>query len=82
MRARPKLRGTHLDLHPAVCPYRVTRLKIIPFVLNPSLCLLQRGSMGDLLDLNLNPAVSLKSDASKDFPIINFKVQLPSAAER
>ncbi|XP_063352363.1 piggyBac transposable element-derived protein 4-like isoform X1 [Pelmatolapia mariae] len=61
MRARPKLRGTHEELNanmnPAVCPYRVTRRMVTSLILNPSLCLLQRGSKGDLLDLNLNPAV-------------------------
>uniref|UniRef100_A0AAZ1XB97 B30.2/SPRY domain-containing protein n=1 Tax=Oreochromis aureus TaxID=47969 RepID=A0AAZ1XB97_OREAU len=37
MRARPKLRGTHLDLHPALCPYRSDKSKeaIIHFKVQP-----------------------------------------------
>uniref|UniRef100_A0AAX7SUY1 B30.2/SPRY domain-containing protein n=1 Tax=Astatotilapia calliptera TaxID=8154 RepID=A0AAX7SUY1_ASTCA len=42
MRARPKLRGTSLDLHPALCPYRVTGLLVASLILKSSLCLLQR----------------------------------------
>uniref|UniRef100_A0A669DI03 NACHT domain-containing protein n=1 Tax=Oreochromis niloticus TaxID=8128 RepID=A0A669DI03_ORENI len=42
MRARPKLRGTSLDLHPALCPYTVMGLKVASLILKSSLCLLQR----------------------------------------
>ncbi|CAI5657611.1 unnamed protein product [Oreochromis niloticus] len=37
--------GTHLDLHPALCPYRVTRLKMSSLILKSSHCLLQRGEL-------------------------------------
>ncbi|XP_019212834.1 uncharacterized protein LOC100711510 isoform X2 [Oreochromis niloticus] len=63
--------GTHLDLHPALCPYRVTRLKMPSFILNPSLCLLQRDSASphtgtSLLHQETRPVPSVEKDAEPE----------------
>ena len=55
--------GTHLDLHPALCPYRVTHLKILIFTLNQTCVVLQRGNVcvNVVVCLWINPPPCLMS---------------------